>query len=100
METQEMIDILLKYADRGVPYEKYKIANAIVNRLRYLQSEVDKEKWISVKERLPDERGLYQVVTHYSETSTAYFAPTDFFVESWKSRYTYWKPLSEPPKKA
>ena len=101
METKEMVDILLQYADRGVPLEKYKIANAIANRLRYLQNEVDKEKWVSVDERLPDKEGIYHAVMRRDgRVISVHFAPTNSNIESWNSRYTHWKPFPEPPKEA
>lgn len=41
METKEMLDILQKYKDSKVPFEKYSIANGIALRLEYLQTKCD-----------------------------------------------------------
>ena len=66
-------------------------------------------KWISVKDRLPDKSGQYLV--HYHDDITGEyviireywakvgkFAPMEYFEKHTGRRAVHWMPLPEPPK--
>lgn len=66
-------------------------------------------KWISVKDKLPDKGGKYLVHYHDDITGeyviireylekTRRFAPMDYFEEHTGRKAMHWMPLPEPPK--
>lgn len=60
-----------------------------------LKAELEKHRWISVEERLPEETGYYQVLRYHNPypTTREYYKE-----EGWISRdvVTHWKPIILP----
>ena len=60
---------------------------------------MNKEKWISVADKLPDEDGKYIVCTAKNSVyCTKYYAGSKNFGANSTSHITHWMPLPEPPK--
>ena len=64
------------------------------------------DNWISVKDRLPEDAGIYIIVDHYGNVMSRHFCKrAGKFAGYWHSNGsayygnpTHWMPLPEPPK--
>lgn len=59
-------------------------------------ADVRENRWISVKERLPEKPGIYAVWT--AKGFGNHLSASNWDGESWSLRVTHWMPLPEPPK--
>jgi hypothetical protein len=92
-----------QFGDEDCNYECDQIDNDALALIEHLEAQ--QPKWVSVKERLPEEPGEV-LITLYGRAATAWYYRDGKF-ETRSSRVwdaglsvTHWMPLPEPPKEA
>ena len=77
----------------------YYVEQDIIAYIEHLEAQ--QPKWISVKERLPEEAGKYIVCTRKKAvycTAFRFFHGKGYFATDLNTHITHWMPLPEPPK--
>ena len=98
METKQIISWLYDKAARAMDHSYARMLNMTARRLRELD---EKQRWIPVAERLPEESGEYIAYCgEYDGICVLYYEILET-KGKWRSKLkevTYWMPLPEPPK--
>lgn len=93
--TEYCVDEAGFYAKRNVVYEED------IKKAPTIDPATLAPRWVSVEERLPEQRGAYLVATEDDDVYDAEFVPS---VKQWwidddlRLDVTHWQPLPDPPK--
>lgn len=84
----------------GVKYVNYDDANRIAkklnNRIFHLEAELEKHRWISVDERLPDDNSMeYLWYCNKPDKEILLFGDPELFYEGGYN-FTHWRPITLP----
>ena len=74
--------------------ECVKYHEQLANWLTELKERRERDRWISVSEKLPDKEGCYIVSTDYGDVTMCIFVKGIFFLNL--GNVTAWRPLPEP----
>lgn len=105
----EQLETVRGYSEWDYPIEYSDAIDSVIKQLNEIK-EKEKSEWISVKDRLPDDKELYLICTesNFGKIDIAYYQSIgDKFSNyepfwqgrsSRSTRVTHWMPLPKPPK--
>jgi hypothetical protein len=94
--------------DENTIHEQLAEIKRLKSELSQAREELKKHEWVSVKERLPEDKNQLCVFVHFHqdtsiESYVAKFSDIEYFrAFQLKNSYTHWKPINlpEPPTKS
>ncbi len=95
MDTKDVIRLLK--TEKGLPRTDYQLAEALQIAISALEKQ-EQDRWVPVKERLPETSGLYTVTDMTGNVVRYIFTGTDSSKRYWKRNAKAWRPLPEPYK--